>query len=298
MPISICLSSIAVAKPATANRRPRAGRRRRRQSRWRRCGRRSRLPAVIAQSRQASRVPVARTRPRCRTGSWLSPHVTRGARSASSESITTNGDDSAPTVVADPAMPASGMTSHERISAHHAASAASATSATVFRGSRRVRRGGVRSGAVVVGLKAQFLERLRRPPPVAGDDADDDPPCARRLRECGHDHGAAVAPLAQHVSTRRAELPASRPVSGSSRMIRRGSCTSALTSATFWRMPFDETAALARAACSRASRAASCARACASSARRPAGRRRIPDIFGELVVGHRLVGNPGGDAWR
>src|SRR4051794_32649014 len=56
----------------------------------------------------------------------------------------------------------------------------------------------------------------------------------------GHDYGAAArtrspsSPL-----TWRAET-ASSPVSGSSRMIRRGSCTKAPASATFWRMPLEK----------------------------------------------------------
>ena len=98
--------------------------------------------------------------------------------------------------------------------------------------------------------------------------------------------------------TCRAE-PASRPVSGSSRMITRGPCTSAPASATFWRMPLEKPS----------QRSCACGREpepVHQFARPRLGEFRIEapqagdefEIFvgRELVVDHRLVRDPRDDA--
>ena len=97
--------------------------------------------------------------------------------------------------------------------------------------------------------------------------------------------------------TWRAE-PASSPVSGSSRMMSLGSCTSAPASATFCRMPLEKPSQRSCACGSSPSQSIS-----SRGARFGRARLDAPEpgdefeIFErrQLVVDHRLVGQPGGD---
>ena len=98
----------------------------------------------------------------------------------------------------------------------------------------------------------------------------------------GHDDGAAGADALAAAAplTWRAET-ASRPVSGSSRMMRRGSCTSAPASATFWRMPLEKPSQRSCAMRLEAERVEQVLARRGSETRRrrcPRGRRRIRDI--------------------
>ena len=91
---------------------------------------------------------------------------------------------------------------------------------------------------------------------------------------------------------------ASRPVSGSSRMIRRGSCTSAPASATFWRMPLENPSQRSCRCGSRPSETRSSRAEDSDSVGIDAPEAGDEsEIFQrrQLVVDHRLVGNPGHD---
>ena len=85
--------------------------------------------------------------------------------------------------------------------------------------------------------------------------------------------------LAQQSLTTRADT-ASRPVSGSSRMISRGSCTSAPASATFWRMPLENPSQRSSRCGSSPSEIEQLVRRRLGevAGRRPTARRRIRDI--------------------